>query len=393
MPDHRWRVKRLKKNTPTDSIDTLAVHAGRPTETGTGDVTPAIHVTTTYERDPDGGYRRGFNYVRDDNPNRAAVEAGIAALEGADSGVAFSSGSAATLALFQIAARRGAIVATDAAYHGTLRQLREIAPSFGAEVRLADTCSTAAVESVMDDSVSLLFVETPSNPLLGVSDIERLARLARTYGAALACDNTFATPVLQQPLRLGADLVVHSSTKYIGGHSDVMGGVVVGLQAEWMDELKQLRGASGAAPSPFDCWLFQRSLPTLPLRVRRQANSAHRIAEFLTRHEKVISVHYPGLESHPNHAVARRQMIAFGGMISFQVKGGRQAAMETAARARLFTRATSLGGVESLIEHRASIEGPGTRTPEELLRLSIGLEDESELMEDLDQALGQSSAG
>jgi cystathionine gamma-synthase len=387
MLDHRWRVTRLKKNSPTDSIDTLAVHAGRPTETGTGDVTPAIHVTTTYERDPDGGYHRGFNYVRDDNPNRAAVEAGIAALEGADSGVAFSSGSAAALALFQIAARRGTIVATDAAYHGTLRQLREIVPSFGGEVRLADTCSTVAVESVMDASVSLLFVETPSNPLLGVSDIETLARLAKAHGAALACDNTFATPVLQQPLRLGADLVVHSSTKYIGGHSDVMGGVVVGCRAEWMEELKQLRGASGAAPSPFDCWLFQRSLPTLPLRVRRQANSAQRIAEFLMHHEKVTSVHYPGLESHPNHAVARRQMIAFGGMISFQVQGGRQAAMETAARARLFTRATSLGGVESLIEHRASIEGPGTPTPEDLLRLSIGLEDENELMEDLGQAL------
>lgn len=369
------------------SFDTLAVHAARPVEEGTGDITPAIHVSTTYERDPDGQYRRGFNYVRDDNPNRAALESGIAALEGADSAVAFSSGSAATLSLFQIATARGPIVATDSAYHGTLRQLRELVPTLGGEVRLIDTTSTADVQSVMDSSVALLFVETPSNPLLGVSDLGALAELARAHGAVLACDNTFATPVLQRPIAAGASLVVHSSTKYLGGHSDVMGGIVAGVAGEWMDELETLRSAAGAAPSPFDCWLLQRSLPTLPMRVRRQAASALSVAEYLAGHPRVSRVHYPGLESHPHNQLARRQMSAFGGMISFQVEGGREAAMGAAARVRLFTRGTSLGGVESLIEHRASIEGPGTRTPDDLLRLSIGLETDEELIADLDQAL------
>jgi cystathionine gamma-synthase len=377
----------LKHGKSPPSFETLAVHAGRPVESGTGDVTPAIHVSTTYERDTDGQYRRGFNYVRDDNPNRAALEAGVAALEGGASGVAFSSGSAASLALFQVAAKRGTIVATDSAYHGTLRQLRELVPAFGVAVRLVDTTSLPAVESVIDQDVALLFVETPSNPLLGISDLRALAELAGQYGAIIACDNTFATPVHQQPLELGASLVVHSSTKYLGGHSDVMGGMVVGPENDWMEELKMLRGAAGAAPSPFDCWLLQRSLPTLPLRVRRQAASARRVAEFLAKHEKVTRVHFPGLSSHPHHELARRQMSGFGGMISFQVRGGARSAMEIAARTVLFTRATSLGGVESLIEHRASIEGPDTRTPEDLLRLSIGLEDEEELVDDLAQAL------
>jgi len=370
------------------SIETLAVHAARPREQGDGDVTPAIHVSTTYERDPDGAYRRGYSYVRDDNPNRAALERGVAALEGATAGVAFSSGSAATMALFQAAAGRGRILATDSCYHGTLRQLRELVPNWGGEVTLVDTTSTAEVEAAIDGDVALLFVETPSNPLLGVSDLAAMASLAEEHGAALACDNTFATPILQQPLRQGARLVVHSSTKYIGGHSDVMGGLVVGSDEEWMASLARIRSAAGAAPSPFDCWLLQRSLPTLPLRVRRQSLSARQIAEYLQGHDQVRQVHYPGLRSHPDHEVACRQMAGFGGMISFQVKGGREAAVRAAAGVQLFTRATSLGGVESLIEHRASVEGPGTRTPDDLLRLSIGLESPEELIADLGQALG-----
>jgi len=370
------------------SIETLAVHAARPREQGDGDVTPAIHVSTTYERDPDGAYRRGYSYVRDDNPNRAALERGVAALEGATAGVAFSSGSAATMALFQAAAGRGRILATDSCYHGTLRQLRELVPNWGGEVTLVDTTSTAEVEAAIDGDVALLFVETPSNPLLGVSDLAAMASLAEEHGAALACDNTFATPILQQPLRQGARLVVHSSTKYIGGHSDVMGGLIVGRDEEWMASLARIRSAAGAAPSPFDCWLLQRSLPTLPLRVRRQSLSARQIAEYLQGHDQVRQVHYPGLRSHPDHEVACRQMAGFGGMISFQVKGGREAAVRAAAGVQLFTRATSLGGVESLIEHRASVEGPGTRTPDDLLRLSIGLESPEELIADLGQVLG-----
>lgn len=378
----------MNNDKASGSIETLAVHAARPREQGDGDVTPAIHVSTTYERDPDGAYRRGYSYVRDDNPNRAALERGVAALEGATAGVAFSSGSAATMALFQAAAGRGRILATDSCYHGTLRQLRELVPNWGGEVTLVDTTSTAKVEAAIDGDVALLFVETPSNPLLGVSDLAAMASLAEEHGAALACDNTFATPILQQPLRQGARLVVHSSTKYIGGHSDVMGGLIVGRDEEWMASLARIRSAAGAAPSPFDCWLLQRSLPTLPLRVRRQSLSARQIAEYLQGHDQVRQVHYPGLRSHPDHEVACRQMAGFGGMISFQVKGGREAAVRAAAGVQLFTRATSLGGVESLIEHRASVEGPGTRTPDDLLRLSIGLESPEELIADLGQVLG-----
>jgi cystathionine gamma-synthase len=369
------------------SIETLAVHAARPVNEATGAVTPSIDLSTTYERDADGAYSRGYNYQRDDNPNRAALEAGIAALEGAGTAVAFSSGSAATIALFQAASAHGRIVATDAAYHGTLRQLRELVPRWGGAVEFVDTTSSAAVEAALDDGVSLLFVETPSNPLLGISDIERLAELAAQHGATLACDNTFATPVLQKPIALGAGIVVHSTTKYIGGHSDVLGGVVAGNVGEMMDDIRHLRGAVGAAPSPFDCWLLQRSLPTLPYRVRAQSSSAAKIAESIAGHRRVTRVHYPGLRSHPRHDTAARQMMGFGGMLSIQIGGGREAAMGVAARVKLFTRATSLGGVESLIEHRASIEGPGTRTPEDLLRLSIGLEETGELIADLEQAL------
>lgn len=369
------------------SIETLAVHAARPGNEATGAVTPSIDLSTTYERDADGAYSRGYNYQRDDNPNRAALEAGIAALEGAQAAVAFSSGSAATIALFQAASAHGRIVATDAAYHGTLGQLRELIPRWGGAVEFVDTTSVDAVEEAMDDGVSLLFVETPSNPLLGISDIDRLAALTQRHGATLACDNTFATPVLQTPIALGAQIVVHSTTKYIGGHSDVLGGVVAGNDGEMMDDIRHLRGAAGAAPSPFDCWLLQRSLPTLPCRVRTQASSAARIAIALEQNDRVTRVHYPGLASHPNHETAARQMAGFGGMLSIRVVGGREAAMEVAARVRLFTRATSLGGVESLIEHRASIEGPGTRTPDDLLRLSIGLEEAGELIADLEQAL------
>jgi cystathionine gamma-synthase len=369
------------------SIETLAVHAARPVNEATGAVTPSIDLSTTYERDADGAYSRGYNYQRDDNPNRAALEAGIAALEGAGSAVAFSSGSAATIALFQAASAHGRIVATDAAYHGTLRQLRELVPRWGGAVEFVDTTSVAAVEEALDDGVSLLFVETPSNPLLGISDIERLAKLAARHGATLACDNTFATPVLQTPIALGAGIVVHSTTKYIGGHSDVLGGVVAGIVGEMMDDIRHLRGAAGAAPSPFDCWLLQRSLPTLAYRVRAQSSSAAKIAETIAGHRRVTRVHYPGLRSHPQHDTAARQMSGFGGMLSIQVDGGHEAAMDVAARVTLFTRATSLGGVESLIEHRASIEGPGTRTPEDLLRLSIGLEETGELVADLEQAL------
>jgi len=380
----------MKAKSPQVPIETLAVHAARPMDSASGAVTPPIQLSTTFVREADGGYPRGFNYTRDDNPNRAALERGIAALEGADSAVAFSSGSAATLAVFQAAAKRGDIIATDAAYHGTLRQLRDLVPQWGAVVRLIDTTCVSKVREALTQPAALLLVETPSNPKLDVSDIAALAGMARAKGVMLACDNTFATPVLQNPLALGAGLVIHSATKYLGGHSDLLSGAVAGPASEWMEEIRQLRGAVGAAPSPFDCWLLQRSLPTLPYRVRAQSAAALLIAEKLSGHPAVEAVLYPGLESHPGHAIARQQMSGFGGMLSILVRGGAVEAMAVAAQVRVFTRATSLGGVESLIEHRASIEGPGTRTPENLLRLSIGLEHPQDLIEDLEAALSLS---
>jgi len=377
----------MTRKSNSSSIDTIAVHAARPADPGTGAVTPAITLSTTFVRDADGSYPHGFNYTRDDNPNRAALEHGLARLEGADTAIMFASGSAATLAVFQTAAARGDIVATDAAYHGTLRQLRELVPQLGARVRFVDTTSLDAVRDALAEPAALLFVETPSNPLLDISDIAALAELTSARGTVLACDNTFATPVLQSPLDLGADLVIHSGTKYLGGHSDLLSGAVAGRTSEWMEQIRVLRGATGAAPSPFDCWLLQRSLPTLPLRVRAQSATALQIANRLSGHPALETVLYPGLPGHRGHAIARAQMRGFGGMLSIQVRGDAAAAMGVAARVELFTRATSLGGVESLIEHRASIEGPATKTPQNLLRLSVGLEDAAELIGDLEAAL------
>lgn len=377
----------MKDDSTGHAIETLAVHAGRSKDAATGAVTPPIQLSTTFERDRDGSYPRGYNYTRDDNPNRSDLERGIAALERGDHAVAFSSGSAATLAVFQVAAERGRILAADAAYHGTLRQLRELLPRWGATVEFVDVTSIDAVAAALCDDTALVFIETPSNPLLGICDIAALAELAASRRALLACDNTFATPVLQNPLAMGADLVIHSATKYLGGHSDVLGGIVAGNDPGWMEEIRVLRGATGAAPSPFDCWLLQRSLPTLPYRVRAQSDTALRIAGFLEGNPDVEAVYYPGLPHHPGHTVASRQMRGFGGVLSFLVAGDQSRAMDVAGAVDIFTRATSLGGVESLIEHRASIEGPGTLTPDNLLRVSVGLEHPDELIGDLEHAL------
>ena len=370
------------------SIETLAVHAGRTTDMNSGAVTPSIQLSATFERDADGGYARGYEYIRTENPNRVALEESLAALERGDWAVTFSSGTAATSALFQAAAKKGVIVSSKAAYHGTLQQLRDLEEQCQGSVRLIDSRAIDEVAGALDDDVSLLFVETPANPMMGISDIRKLAEIAARRGAALACDNTFATPVLQNPLTLGADLVVHSATKYLGGHSDLMNGVVVGKNhGAWSEALSTIRATGGAVPSPFDCWLLQRSLPTLPVRVRTQSATALLVASFCASRPEIEHVLYPGLATHPGHAVAAGQMCGFGGMLSIRLKGGSETARMVAARVRLFTRATSLGGVESLIEHRASMEGPATETPQDLLRLSIGLEHPDDLIADLSQAL------
>jgi cystathionine gamma-synthase len=371
-------------------IETLAVHAGREPDPATGALREPIQLSTTFERDADGSYPRGYYYSRTSNPNRSSLERALAALEGGADAVAFASGSAATLAAFSLAAPGGRIVCSSDCYHGTAKQLRELLPKWGLTAEFIDTTDTTAVARALESPAAMLWVETPSNPLLRVSDIAALAALAHERGVLFACDNTFASPILQRPLDLGADLVMHSTTKYLGGHSDVLGGaLIVRENGAVRDRLRDFQGTGGGVPSPFDCWLVLRSLATLPLRVRAQAASAAAIAGFLDSDSRVERVYYPGLVTHPGHALASRQMHdGFGAVVSFQVPGSAAEAMRVAARTRIFTRATSLGGVESLIEHRASMEGPQSRTPQNLLRTSIGLEATSDLIADLDQALG-----
>jgi cystathionine gamma-synthase len=371
-------------------IETLAIHAGRAPDAATGALREPIQLSTIYEREADGSYPHGLSYTRTGNPNRGSLERAIAALEGGVEAVAFGSGSAATLAAFSLAAPGGRVVCSADCYHGTAKQLRGVMGDFGIAAAFVDTTDLAAVECALEDLTSILWVETPSNPLLKVSDLDALGRLAHARGALFACDNTFASPVLQNPFRHDADLVMHSTTKYLGGHSDVLGGVLVLRdRGAALDRLRDYQGTTGGVPSPFDCWLVSRSLATLPLRVHAQAAGADAVARFLRSDGRVERVFYPGLEDHPGHDLAARQMRGgFGAVVSFLVPGSATEAMAVAARARLFTRATSLGGVESLIEHRASMEGPATRTPQNLLRLSIGLEHPEDLVTDLDQALG-----
>jgi len=368
------------------------VHTGHTVDQATGAIAPPIHLSTTFERAEDGSYPRGYIYSRTANPNRSLLEQCLAALEEGGAAAAFSSGSAASMAVFQALSPGDHVLAPNDVYHGTARMLKEIFAPWGLETTFLDMTDIAQVEGAIRLNTKLVWVETPSNPLLKVTDIQRVAEIAHSVGAVCACDNTWATPALQRPLQHGADLVVHASTKYLGGHGDVTGGgVVARLEDELFRRIRRVQQSGGAVPSPFDCWLVLRGNRTLPLRMRAHSENAAKVAEFLGRHSAIESVHYPGLVDHPAHQVAERQMEHFGGMLSLQVQGGRAKAMAVAAKVRLFTRATSLGGTESLIEHRASIEGPDTLTPENLLRLSIGLENAEDLIEDLDQALSRSS--
>jgi cystathionine gamma-synthase len=370
-------------------IETLAVHAGAQVDPATGAVAPAIYPSTTFERDADGSFPHGHIYTRSSAPNRSALEASLTALEGGAAAVAFSSASAATSAVFQSLAPGDHVVAPTDAYFGTGRLLRDVFAGWGLQSSFVDMTDLRAVEAAVHANTKLLWAESPSNPLWKIADLARLGAIARAAGARFVVDNTTATPILQSPFKHGADLIVHATTKYLGGHTDVLGGaLVVRERGPWLDRLRLLQTSGGAVPSPFDCWLVLRGIRTLPYRVRAQAAHALVMATFLAAHPRVEAVHYPGLASHPGHDVARRQMSMFGGMLSLQIKGGVDAAMAVAAKVRLFTRATSFGGTESLLEHRASVEGPGTTTPPNLLRVSIGLEHPDDLTEDLAQALG-----
>lgn len=369
-------------------LETLAIHAGRSVDGASGAVAPSPVLSSTFARAADGGYPQGHIYSRSSNPTRAALEQCLAALEQGAAAAAFPSGSAASMAVFQALAPGDHVLYPDDVYHGTRTQLRELLQRWGLQHDSVDMTDTAAVRAALRPQTRLLWVETPSNPLLKVSDIAALARLAQETGARCVVDNTFATPVLQQPLLLGADLVMHSTTKYLGGHSDLLGGAVIARDEDaFFARVREFQTKAGAVPAPFDCWLLQRSIATLPYRVRAQTATAQRVAEFLAAQPAVSTVHYPGLATHPGHALAARQMHGGGAMLSLQLRGGRGAALALAARVRLFTRATSLGGVESLIEHRASVEGPHSTTPDNLLRVSLGLEHADDLIDDLRQAL------
>ena len=368
-------------------IETLAVHAGHTIDPTTGAVATPIHLSTTFERDVEGNYSRGFMYTRNNNPNREALERGVSMLEGGETAAAFGSGTAAAMALFQALAPGDHVLAHVDAYYGTTRLLREIFLRWGLEADFIDMGNLAAVKKGLRPQTKLAWSETPSNPLLKIVDIAAIAEVAHGVGALCVCDNTWA-PVLQRPFELEADLILHSTTKYFGGHCDVAGGIVVAKKdSEFFQRIRAIQYSGGAVPSPFDCWLVLRGMRTLPWRMRAHSENAMKVANFLAQHRKVNNVHYPGLSSHPGHEIATHQMSMFGGMLSFELRDGRDAAMSVAAKTKIFTRATSLGGVESLIEHRASIEGAGTTSPEGLLRLSIGLENSDDLIEDLDQAL------
>jgi len=369
-------------------IETIAIHAGNKIDGNTGAAIQPITLSSTFERAEDGGYPGGFIYSRADNPNRKSLENVVAKLEGAEDAAAFSSGNAAGAAVFQALGPGSHIIAPDDMYHGLRNQLLQVFEGI-IEVSFIDLANINAILNAIKQNTRLIWVETPSNPLLKISDLKAITKLAKSKGIMVACDNTFSSPIFQRPLELGCDLVMHSSTKYFGGHSDVIGGV---LACNKIDDLwkkiKNVQVLSGAVPSPFDCYLTVRGIKTLPYRMRGHAHNAGLVAEFLDSHNKVEKVFYPGLKNHPGHEIAKSQMSSYGGMLSFLVKGGAVKARKVVNSVKIFTQATSLGGVESLIEHRASIEGPDTKTPQNLIRISVGLENYEDLIQDLHQALG-----
>ncbi|MFC7843886.1 cystathionine gamma-synthase [Streptomyces sp. NPDC057382] len=375
-------------------FETLAIHAGNTADPLTGAVVPPIYQVSTYKQDGVGGLRGGYEYSRSANPTRTALEENLAALEGGRRGLAFASGLAAEDCLLRTLLAPGDhVVIPNDAYGGTFRLFAKVVARWGVEWSVADTSDPAAVRAALTPKTKVVWVETPSNPLLGITDIAAVAQVARDGGARLVVDNTFATPYLQQPLSLGADVVVHSLTKYMGGHSDVVGGALVTADAGLGEELAFHQNAMGAVAGPFDSWLVLRGTKTLAVRMDRHSENAAKVADMLSRHARVTSVLYPGLPEHPGHEVAAKQMKSFGGMISFRVEGGEEAAVEVCNRAKVFTLGESLGGVESLIEHpgrmtHASVAGSLLEVPDDLVRLSVGIENADDLLEDLQQALG-----
>jgi cystathionine gamma-lyase len=375
-------------------FSTRAIHAGQDADPATGATVVPIYATSTYTQQALGQHK-GYEYSRTGNPTRTALETCLAALEDGERGLAFASGLAATSAVLSLLKPGDEVVAAADLYGGTYRLLERVFKPWGLVCRYTEDARPAGFARIVTSATKLVWIETPTNPLLQILDIAGIAEIARRAGALLAVDNTFASPYLQQPLKLGADLVIHSTTKYLGGHSDVVGGAVVG-KADLVGSIAFYQNAAGGVPGPFDAWLVLRGLKTLAVRMERHCANARQLAEWLTQQPQVDRVYYPGLPSHPNHDLARRQMRDFGGMISFHLRGGRPAAERFVTRTKLFSLAESLGGVESLLCHPATMTHASIPADvrqargidDALLRLSVGIEDVEDLQADLKNALG-----
>jgi cystathionine gamma-synthase len=380
--------------TDLHGFSTRAIHAGQEPDAAVGAVVPPIYATSTFIQDGVGVLRGGYEYARSANPTRTALEECLAALEGGKHGFAFASGLAAEDTLLRTIGAPGShFVVPGDAYGGTFRLFTRVHARWGIDTIPAHLTDLAAVEkAIRPGDTTAVWIETPTNPLLAIADIEAIAELAHAAGALVVVDNTFATPYLQQPLALGADIIVHSTTKYCGGHSDVIGGALVTSDDELAERLRFHQNAIGGVPGPFDCWLVLRGLRTLAVRMERHCDNAERIADYLVGHSRVPEVFFPGLESHPGHDLAKRQMRRYGGMVSFRVAGGEQAALDVISRTKVIILGESLGGVESLIEHpgrmtHASVAGTALEVPDDLVRFSVGIEDAEDLIADLEQAL------
>ncbi len=369
--------------------ETQAIHATNLVDETAGAIATPIFLSTTFARDADGNYPKGHMYSRNSNPNRDALEKGLAILEGGAKAFAFGSGLAAVSAVFQCLKSGDHVLMPSVGYYASVKLAEEIMGPWGLQMSQVDMEDLDAIKAAIQPNTKLIWVETPANPLLGISDIKAISSLAHSQGIKVAVDNTIATPILQNPISFGADIVMHATTKYIGGHSDILGGAIIMRDDdEWSARIKRVQILMGATQNPLDCYLLARGLKTLPLRMREHSASALALAQLLEKHSAVEQVHYPGLPSHAQHELAKRQMShGFSGMISIQIKGDEANARRVASELKLFQQATSLGGVESLVEHRRSIEGPDSKTPGNLLRLSVGLEHVDDLWEDLNSSL------
>jgi len=373
------------------NFETNAVHAGHLEDLNAGSVVNPIYMSTTFERDKEGNLApKGYVYSRLGNPNRSGLEAKISALEKGADAMAFSSGMAAAMAVcHSLLGPDSHVIIPDDCYHGVAHLVKNMYTRWNLTYTEVDMIDAANVAREIKPNTKMILIETPSNPLLKIADIEAICTIARNKGIVVACDNTWATPYIIKPLALGADIIIHSSTKYFGGHSDIIGGcVVVKEKNEAAEKIREYQMIGGAVPSPFDCWLLDRSIATLPLRITAQTRNAGIIAHYLSTHPKIEQVYYPGLPTHVNHHIAKKQMNEmYGGMLSVLVKGGKKEALDFTGRLTIFKHATSLGGVESLIEHRQSVEGVHAKSAENLLRISVGIEHIDDLLSDIKNAL------